>query len=229
MHWSFGLAIISHQPTPFDFVEIPRAELAANIALPITGHGDAGGFSWLNAQLEPKMLYELPPRPNNMLALKLTLNGWELYESLKKTNVESRSAFMALKFGQADLTRVVDECFRPAVARTGFELRLLTDKQPAGLIDDQMRAAILASRFVISDLTHGSPGAYWEAGYGEGLGLPVIYTCEKSAWERQHTHFDTNHLKTIIWDSLDLKQAETDLTATIRATLRADAKQTDDE
>jgi hypothetical protein len=61
------------------------------------------------------------------------------------------------------------------------------------------------------------------------LGLPVIYTCEKSAWERQHTHFDTNHLKTIIWDSLDLKQAETDLTATIRATLRADAKQTDDE
>jgi hypothetical protein len=100
---------------------------------------------------------------------------------------------MAMKFGQQDLNRAVDECFRPAVARTGFELRLLTDKQPAGLIDDQMRAAILASRFVISDLTHGSPGAYWEGGYGEGLGLPVIYTCEKSAWQKQKTHFDTNH------------------------------------
>jgi hypothetical protein len=44
-----------------------------------------------------------------------------------------------------------------------------------------MRAAILASRFVISDLTHDSPGAYWEAGFGEGLGLPVIYTCERAS------------------------------------------------
>jgi hypothetical protein len=82
-----------------------------------------------------------------------------------------------------------------------------TDKQPAGLIDDQMRAAILASRFVISDLTHGSPGAYWEGGFGEGLGLPVIYTCEKSAWDEQKTHFDTNYLVTIIWDKAELKTA----------------------
>jgi len=154
--------------------------------------------------------------------------GWKRYERLKKTTVESRTAFMAMKFGQVDLNRAVEECFRPAVARTGFELRLVTDKQPAGLIDNQMRAAILASRFVISDLTHGSPGAYWEAGYGEGLGLPVIYTCEKSAWEEQRTHFDTNHLKTIIWDPVDLKPAEDELAATIRATLRAEAKQTDD-
>jgi hypothetical protein len=134
---------------------------------------------------------------------------------------------MALKFGQAELDRVVDKCFRPAVARTGFELRLITDRQPAGIIDDQLRAAILASRFVISDLTHGSPGAYWEAGFGEGLGLPVIYTCERKAWEEKQTHFDTNHLVTIIWDMEDLTKAGDKLTATIRATLRAEATQTD--
>jgi hypothetical protein len=217
-----------HQPTSFDLVEIHRSELAAIIGLQISRNDDSGGFAWLNSQLEPKKLYELAPMANNVLALKLTMPGWEKHEELKKTAIESHTAFMAMKFGQADLNRVVDECFRPAVTRTGFELRLLTDKQPAGLIDDQMRAAILASRFVISDLTHGSPGAYWEGGYGEGLGLPVIYTCEKSAWQKQKTHFDTNHLKTIIWDPAELKQAEDELTATIRATLRADAKQTDD-
>jgi hypothetical protein len=27
----------------------------------------------------------------------------------------------------------------------------------------------------------GSHGGYWEAGFGEGRGIPVIYTCEKSA------------------------------------------------
>ena len=106
---------------------------------------------------------------------------------------------------------------------------MLTDQQPAGLIDDQLRAAILASRFVIADLTHGNQGAYWEAGFGEGLGLPVIYSCEKAAWEEQQgTHFDTNHLNTVIWDLQNLTEAENRLVATIRATFRADAKQTDD-
>jgi hypothetical protein len=78
------------------------------------------------------------------------------------------------------------------------------------------------------DLTHGSPGAYWEAGFGEGLGRPVVYTCEKSAWEKQGTHFDTNHLTHIIWDPNDLTEAQNRLVATIWATFRADAKQTDD-
>jgi hypothetical protein len=68
----------------------------------------------------------------------------------------------------------------------------------------------------------GNAGSYWEGGFGEGLGLPVIYTCEKSAWNKQKTHFDTNHLVTIIWDLSDLKRAGDALAATIRATLRAD-------
>jgi hypothetical protein len=61
------------------------------------------------------------------------------------------------------------------------------------------------------------------------LGRPVIYTCEKSAWEKQGTHFDTNHLTHIIWDPKDLTGAQNRLVATIRATFRADAKQTDED
>jgi hypothetical protein len=56
----------------------------------------------------------------------------------------------------------------------------------------------------------------------------VIYTCEKADWEKNKTHFDTNYMVTIIWDGSDLKKAQEDLVATIRATLRAEAKQTDD-
>ncbi len=182
---------------------------------------------WLDEQLKEKDLYRRQQVADKS-TFKLTLAGWERYAALKKSNIESRTAFMAMKFGDLELNRVVDECFRPAVRRAGFELRVVTDQQRAGSIDDQIRAAILASRFVISDLTHGSPGAYWEAGFGEGLGLPVIYTCEKSVWDRDKTHFDTNHLLTIVWESTDLKNAEDALTATIRATLRAEAKQTDE-
>lgn len=110
------------------------------------------------------------------------------------------------------------------MGRADFELRILTDRQPAGLIDDQLRVALRASRFVIADLTHGNNGAYWEAGFAEGLGRPVIYTCRKAEWDVRKTHFDTNHLVTIIWEPNQLEDAGTRLTATIRATLPGEAR-----
>ncbi len=134
---------------------------------------------------------------------------------------------MALQFGDAELDRVVKDCFAPAVKRAGFDLRVLTEKQPAGLIDDQLRVALRTSRFVVADLTHGNNGAYWEAGFAEGLGRPVIYTCRKKEWDEKKPHFDTNHLVTITWDISDLASAAERLTATVRATLPADAKMTD--
>ena len=51
---------------------------------------------------------------------------------------------------------------------------------------------------MIADLTHGNLGAYWEDGYAEGVKKPVIYTYEKSKFDK--THFDTNHHLTIRWD-----------------------------
>jgi hypothetical protein len=225
------LLIGDNQETSSKDYRINRSELAARIGLPISSphESDSAEWAWLNSQLKEEQLYDLADLIyGHTLPLKLTMKGWKRYHDLKKTQIESRTAFMAMKFNQTDLDRVVEECFRPAVKRTGFELRVLTDQQGAGSIDNQLRAALLASRFVIADLTHGSHGAYWEAGFGEGLGLPVIYTCEKTAWQEEGTHFDTNHLNTIIWDPADLKEAENRLVATIRVTFRADAKQTDD-
>src|SRR5215470_16220437 len=69
-------------------------------------------------------------------------------------------------------------------------------------------------RFVVADLSHGSHGAYWEAGFAEGLGLPVIYTCEEDAWKERKTHFDTNHMLTILWNASQLTKAGDELTAT---------------
>jgi nucleoside 2-deoxyribosyltransferase len=61
-------------------------------------------------------------------------------------------------------------------------------------------------RFLIADLTCGNQGAYWEAGYAEGLGKPVIYTCNKSYFDKEGTHFDTNHHQTVLWDPARLEQ-----------------------
>ena len=134
---------------------------------------------------------------------------------------------MALKFGDAVLDRMVSDCFRPAVAKTGFELQTLTHKQPAGLIDDQLRVALRRSRFVLADLTHDNEGAYWEAGFAEGLGRPVIYTCRQEVWKEKKPHFDTNHLLTIVWSPERVADVSRHLTDTIRATLPAEALMTD--
>ena len=161
------------------------------------------------------------------LELQLTMAGWQRYEALKHAQVESRTALMAMKFGEDELNQVVNDWFKPAVKAADFELRILTDGQPAGLIDDQLRVALRTVRFVIADLTHGSNGAYWEAGFAEGLGRPVIYTCRKEEWGANKSHFDTSHLNTIIWDPENLQDAAVRLKATIRATLPAEAKMTD--
>lgn len=82
---------------------------------------------------------------------------------------------------------------------------------------------------MIADLTHENRGAYWEAGFAQGLGKPVIYTCEKYKFNQQKTHFDTNHYTTVIWDRKDLEKAARDLKSTIRETLPDEAKLTDEE
>jgi nucleoside 2-deoxyribosyltransferase len=159
--------------------------------------------------------------------------GWQRFEAIKRAQVESRTAFMAMQFGDKDLNHAVESCFKPAVNHAGFELRLISEGQPAGLIDDQLRVRLRTSRFVIADLTHANNGAYWEAGFAEGLGRPVIYTCRQKEWDevdergRRKVHFDTSHLVTIIWDPTKLDEAATRLTATIRATLPGEAKMAD--
>jgi hypothetical protein len=160
---------------------------------------------------------------NNHRLLRLKMAGWLRYEAVKRGQVESRRVLMAMQFNDTELDRVVKDCFAPAVSLAGFELRTIVDKQPAGLIDDQLRVALRTSRFVVADLTHGNKGAYWEAGFAEGLGRPVIYTCRKAEWKQRASHFDTNHLVTIIWDPSNLDKAGTQLTATIRATLPGEA------
>jgi nucleoside 2-deoxyribosyltransferase len=131
---------------------------------------------------------------------------------------------MAMKFGDPQLDNIYQNHFKAAVRATEFELKRLDEGQPAGLIDDRLRVEIRQSRFLIADLTHHNNGAYWEAGYAEGLGKPVIYTCRKDAFKQEGTHFDTNHHLTVIWDPDNMGEAVERLKATIRATLPGEAK-----
>ena len=159
------------------------------------------------------------------LRANLTFAGWEKYFELKRSNKESRTAFMAMQFGNPTLDKIFKEIIKDAVTKTGFEIRKLDEERRAGLIDDKLRVEIRRSKFVIADLSDDNNGAYWEAGYAEGLGIPVIYICEEDKFKHKKTHFDTNHHLTLQWkDDPDLLKLFADeLKATIRATFPIEA------
>ena len=155
------------------------------------------------------------------MEVNLSLEGWEKYEEEKRGDFDGNYGFIAMKFGDERLDAFVRDVAKPAI-RNKFNIELvdLRDVAQAGVIDDIMRVKIRDAKFVIADLTHSNNGAYWEAGYAEGLGKPVVYICEKTVFKEKKTHFDVNHCTTVPWSTDDPNGFCEQLTAVLRTSLR---------
>jgi len=156
----------------------------------------------------------------------LTVKGWDRFSELDRRASDSRVVFMAMKYRDALLDQVYTECFRPAVEKTGLSLRRLDDHPKAGIIDNRLRLEIRDAVMLVADLTYDNSGAYWEAGYAEGLGRPVLYACLEDFFhktgefrESGGAHFDTNHCLTVLWGPSSFARAAEELKAAIRLTL----------
>ena len=154
------------------------------------------------------------------LDVNLSIDGWKQYEAEKRGRFDGNYGFLAMKFGDDKLDAFVQDVLKPTVKeKTGHDLFDMRDVPRAGVIDNIMRVQIRDAKFVIADLTHDNHGAYWEAGYAEGLGKPVIYICEKKKFEREGSHFDTNHCTTVPWSRDDDEGFRRELIATLRRSL----------
>jgi hypothetical protein len=151
--------------------------------------------------------------------IRLTLDGWNRYDSQMKGQTAGNYGFIALKFGDPILDPFLRNHIKPAIESLGMQLRDMRDSAKAGIIDNLMRMEIREAAFVLVDLTHDNSGAYWEAGYAEGLGKPVLYICEKSKFDEAKTHFDTNHCTTVLWDSENPDDFKDSLLATLKRSL----------
>ena len=150
----------------------------------------------------------------------LTLDGWEQYEAEKRGEFRGSYGFIAMPFGDSELDPFVEDVVKPAVKKgIDYDLVDMRDVARAGVIDNILRTQIRDAAFLIVDLTHDNPGAYWEAGYAEGLGKPVIYICEKAKFDLKKTHFDTNHCTTVPWSKDDAEGFRKELIATLRRSL----------
>jgi hypothetical protein len=205
---------------PAGFYKIDEGEMTAR-----AGAFDQGGLRHLLQTLMSEDYLDWQLVGPDFLGLRLKSRGWDRYDELQRAHTEGNLAFMAMPFGKDELDRIFSDHWRPAVAATGFDLRRIDHEPQAGLIDNRLRVEIRKSRFLLAEITDGNAGAYWEAGFAEGLGRPVIYLCEREHFKK--AHFDTNHHHTVIWERDNLGPAVQTLKDTIRATLPSEAKLSD--
>ncbi len=196
---------------PPDFYAVigaPNPEFAARLAVELDQRGILTGIDASSLD------------GTDLLDINLTLDGWERYEAEKRGQVAGSYGFIAMQFGDSVLDPFVETVVKPALKEgIGYDLVDMRSVARAGIIDNIMRAQIRDAAFVIVDLTHDNSGAYWEAGYAEGLGKPVIYICEKSKFEDAKTHFDTNHCTTVLWSEVEADYFSKELVATLRRSL----------
>lgn len=144
-------------------------------------------------------------------ALSLMFSKW--------TARQKESGFLAMQYEDVELEQMASNHMKPVVRSLGYNLQDMRDISQAGVIDNLLREALRGAKFVIADLTHGNNGAYWEAGFAEALGKPVIYTCEQRRFEEVQTHFNTNHCTTVMWSSGDTESFRGALSGALRRSL----------
>ena len=141
---------------------------------------------------------------NPLQSCKLTFSGHERIAALQNAYIDSSRAFVAMWFDNSmeDAWKLGIE---PAVIAAGYRPIRIDKQEHTNKIDDEIVAEIRRSRYVIADFTHGTDGArggvYYEAGFAHGLGIPVIFSCNRDIID--NIHFDTRQYNHIVWDEPD--------------------------
>lgn len=138
----------------------------------------------------------------------ITVEGYSHLRDMAYKVVPSTRAFVAMWF-DASMSSAYSDGIMPAVESCGYDPIRVDQIEHAGKIDDRIIAELRASRFVVADFTQGGTGArggvYYEAGFAQALGIPVIFTCRKDCI--QDLHFDTRQFNHIDWkDPSDLRE-----------------------
>ncbi|MBI5778526.1 MAG: hypothetical protein HZA49_03610 [Planctomycetes bacterium] len=141
-------------------------------------------------------------RQGSRRTIYITAKGFDRIYELDKVNPESRQGFVAMWF-DSSMDNVYKNGFQKAITDAGYEPRRIDKKEFLGKIDDEIIAEIKRSRFLVADFTGQRGGVYFEAGFAQGLDIPVIYTCRQDCMK--DAHFDTRQYKHIDWkDEADL-------------------------
>jgi hypothetical protein len=129
-----------------------------------------------------------------------SVRGWEELDNLRRPRTDSAQAFVAMWFNELTIEAYTNG-IEPALRATGYKPIRIDKKEHNNKIDDEILAEIRRSRFLVADFTCEPKsvrgGVYYEAGFAQGLGIPVIWTCKETSLN--DLHFDTRQYSHIVW------------------------------
>jgi hypothetical protein len=158
--------------------------------------------------------------------ITITAKGFERMEALESGAASTTQAFVAMWFDPS-MDAAFKDGFEAAIEEAGYKAFRIDRKEHNNKIDDEIIAEIRRSRFVVADFTCGAVtidgksiavargGVYYEAGFAQGLNIPVIWSCHEDMIN--YVHFDTRQFNHITWK--DPAELKTKLLNRIRAVI----------
>ncbi len=184
---------------PYDTVNLKREDRGLLFAR------DLNELGWLLDEILVSRGYidsrRATPPSQCFRLLRITPEGWQKIEELQQVNIESKQAFVAMWFDE-QMSEAWEIGIKPAIEdeEVGDFRALRIDLQEHNRkICDEIIAQIRRSRFLVADFTGNRGGVYYEAGFAEGLGIPVIRTVRKGSLK--DVHFDTRQYNHIVYES----------------------------
>ena len=143
-----------------------------------------------------EIIYERPLA----FSVAITADGWDYLEQHERRIEERMQAFVAMSFSE-DLKSIWEGPIYRAIKKAGYKPYRVDAEPHSDRIDVKIISEIKNSRFVVADVTEQKRGVYFEAGYAQGLGLPVIWCVRKD--DLDNVHFDTRQYNHIVWETMD--------------------------
>jgi nucleoside 2-deoxyribosyltransferase len=115
--------------------------------------------------------------------------------------------FVASAFEREDVDEIYDKAIRPVLSEFGFQALRVDRVEHNDDIDDKIFELLNSSSFCIADLTYARPSVYFEAGYAQATGRPVIYIARGDHFRGREddpegnlrVHFDLQMRNIISW------------------------------
>ena len=117
---------------------------------------------------------------------------------------DQETIFIACAFNHPEINNLTNEHFILPSKKLGYIPMRVDMDEPDRTITELIIEGITKSAVVIADLTHARPSVYYEIGYAQGLGVPVILTCREDHFrgeeDNESVHFDLRQHKISFWD-----------------------------
>ncbi len=129
---------------------------------------------------------------------------------------KSNQAFMIMPFHNVSLDKFYFDNIKAYLKdRLSIDIYRADDFRDNDIIVQTIYTLIEESEFIIADITNENKNAFYELGYASAIGKEIITIQDKTI--EQRLFFDRAHIRTIMYDTLDIESFQFDLSAHIKS------------